>query len=84
MIEVFKEKCIKDPTFSISADQKYGRRTSKRRQLALKLRKDLKAAGTITSGFVNFPAKLMVNYPGEMRGPRKVYRLHTNFSKHKI
>ena len=84
VIDVFREKCINDPTFTISADQKYGRRTTKRRQLAFKLRKDLKAAGTITSGFVNFPAKLMVNYPGELRGPKKVYRLHTNFPKHNI
>ena len=84
VIDIFREKCIKDRTFFISAEQKYGPITSRRRQLAFQLRKELKDAGTITSGFVNFPAKLMVNYPGEMRGPKKLYKLHTNFSKHKI
>ena len=84
VIETFKMKCIKDRAFDISAEQKYGRLTTKRQQLALTLRKELKEAGTITSGFVNFPARLMVNYPGEMNGIKKVYRLHTDFSKHKV
>ena len=84
VIDTFRLKCIKERAFIISAEQKYGRLTSRRRQLAFTLRKELKDAGTITSGFVNFPARLMVNYPGEMNGNKKVYKLHSNFSKHKV
>ena len=86
IIDTFREKCIADRTFHISADQKYGSITTKRRNLALNLRRELVANGTITSGYVNFPARLMVNYPGETVGPRnrKIYKLHTNFSKAKV
>ena len=86
IIDTFREKCIADRTFHISADQKYGPITTKRRNLALNLRRELVANGTITSGYVNFPARLMVNYPGETVGPRnrKIYKLHTNFSKAKV
>ena len=84
IIEQFREKCIADQDFEISADQKYGPKTNRRRQLAFKLRKQLKQDGAITSGFVDFPAKLMVNYPGEVIGRKKVYRLHTNFSNQDV
>ena len=90
IIETFREKCIQDRDFVIAADQKYGPKTSKRRQLAFQLRKQLKDSGEITSGFVEFPAKLMVNRPGETidngrnGGRKKVYRLHTNFSRHDV
>ena len=89
IIETFREKCIKQRDFEICAEQKYGPKTNKRRQLAFKLRKQLKDGGQITSGFVDFPAKLMVNYPGQTIADgngrhKKVYRLHTNFSKHDV
>ena len=84
VIETFREKCIADRNFQISAEQKYGPKTNKRRQLALQLRKRLKDEGTITSGFLEFPAKLMVNFPGEVIGRKKVYRMHTNFSLNEV
>ena len=84
IIETFREKCIAEQDFNISADQKYGPKTNRRRQLAFQLRKQLKQDGAITSGFVDFPARLMVNYPGEVIGRKKVYRLHTNFSKQDV
>ena len=71
--------------FVISADQKYGPLTSRRRSLALQKRKELKQDGHITGGYLEFPAKLMVNVGGEVsnRG-KKIYRMHSNFSKHKF
>ena len=86
IIEDFRLKCIREANFNISADQMFGpTMTAKRRKLALKKRKKLKENGLITSGFVDFPARLMVNMPGEV-GPtgKKMYKLHSNFSKHKV
>ena len=81
IIESFREKNINDRNFEITADQKYGPKTNKRRQLAFQLRKQLKANGDITSGFVAFPAKLMVNKPGDLNNNnKKVYRMQHNFS----
>ena len=81
VIEVFRQKCIEDVNFNIAADQKYGPLTSKRRQMAFQLRRQLLDAGHISSGFVDFPAKLMVNVPGERRPDgKKLYKQHKNFS----
>ena len=85
IIESFREKNIKDRNFQMTADQKYGPKTNKRRKLAFDLRKQLKTNGDITSGFVAFPAKLMVNRPGDVtNNNKKVYRMHTNFSLHDV
>ena len=85
IIDTFREKCIRDRTFKISADQKYGPITTRRRSLAFDLRRELVENGTITSGYVKFPARLMVNYPGETgHRNKKIYKMHTNFSKTKI
>ena len=84
VIKTFRLKCVKDPRFTISAEQKYGPITNKRRQMAFQLRRELIDSGAITSGYVDFPARLMVNLPGDYNGNKKVYKLHTNFSKHKI
>ena len=85
ILESFREENIADQNFPIQAEQKYGPKTSKRRQLAFQLRRQLIDNGTITSGFVQFPAKLMVNLPGN-NGPngKKIYTAHTNFSKHVV
>ena len=82
IIESFRVKCIKDRNFNISVDQKYGPLTTKRRQKAFLERKKLKEEGVIASGYVAFPAKLMINLPGDVDGEnKKVYKLHTNFSR---
>ena len=59
----------------VYCNQMYGSDTTWRRGQALKLRKDLKAAKTIESGYVKFPAKLMVRYPGN-----REFELYRNFS----
>lgn len=60
----------------IYIDQKYGPNTTWRRSQALKVRKDLKEAGTIFGGYVAYPAKLMVK---DGQNDRK-YRLYEDFS----
>ena len=53
--------------------------------MAFETRKALKDGGVITSGYVDFPAKLMVNFAGDInRNGKKVYKEHTNFSSHKV
>ena len=85
LIETFRTKCIQDRNFNIAAEQKYGPLTSKRRQKAYLERKKLKESGVIASGYVDFPAKLMVNLPGDVdRENKKIYKLHTNFSRHPV
>ena len=85
VIDKLRDVCIRDRTFTISADQMYGPITTRRRNLAFQERKKLKDMGVITSAYVSFPAKLMVNIPGDI-GPdgKKLYKLHTNFSTHNV
>ena len=81
MKETFRLKCIRDSDYKISVDQKYGPLTTQRRRKALEKRKELKENGNISSGFIDFPAKLMVNYPGDLDElGKKIYKLHSNFS----
>ena len=86
IIETFRSKCIRNRDFVIAAEQKYGPLTSRRRSLALQKRKELKDNGVISSGYINFPAKLMVNITGQVDnlGFKKIYRLHTDYSKHEV
>ena len=60
---------------SIHCEQKYGPRTTNRRNQALVLRRSLLNDGKIAQGFVKFPAVLMVKAVGE-----SVYKEHHNFS----
>ena len=79
IIETFRQKCIVDRSFKIAAEQKYGPLTSKRRQMAFQLRRQLIDSRAITSGYVDFPAKLMVSFPGDVRADnKKVYKLYPN------
>ena len=74
-----------DHSYKIAADQKYGPLTSKRRQMAFQLRRELKDSGVITSAYVDFPAKLMVNVPGDLNGDgKKIYKPYRNFSKEPV
>ena len=63
----------------IYIDQQYGPITTYRRKLALNARKDLKEEKSITSGFVKFPAKLMVK-----NGTKAKYVMNQDFSKVQI
>ena len=85
ILDEFRKKNIADRSFKIYVDQMYGPMTTQRRNMAFEMRKSLKEAGSIVSGFVNFPAKLMVNFPGDVdRNGRKIYREHKNFSDEKV
>ena len=63
----------------IYIDQQFGPITTYRRKLALDKRKSLKDAKTITSGWIKYPAKLMVRY-----GEDKKYVMCEDFSKKSI
>ena len=85
ILDEFRKRCIADRNFNIYVDQMYGPLTSQRRNMAFQVRKTLKDEGTITSGFVDFPARLMVNKVGDVdRNGKKIYRIHTNFSDHEV
>ena len=64
---------------SIRASYKYGPRTTQRRNLALMERKNLKDTGVISSGYLQYPAKLF----GKVVGSQK-YTLIKDFSNHEI
>ena len=80
--QAFTTKNIKDKKFKVYCEQKYGSITTARRNMALMARKTLKANGEITSGYIAYPAKLMVKYPGEKREAK--FTLHEDFSNAEI
>ena len=82
LILTFTAKNIKDRTFKVYCEQKYGTITTARRNEALITRKTLKANGEITSAYVAYPAKLMVKYPGQKRDDK--FTLHQDFSNIEI
>ena len=85
ILDQFRKRCIDDRNFDLYVDQMYGPLTTIRRNLAFQTRKTLKEQGTISSGYVAFPARLMVNTPGEVdRFGKKIYKCHTNFSDQKV
>ena len=65
----------------IRCDNKYGPRTSARRNMAMKERKRLKDNGSILNGYVDFPARLMVR-DSNAQGAK--YYLKKDFSKEMI
>lgn len=62
----------------VTCDQKYGPRTTARRNMALKERKRLKSEGKIFNGYIKFPAILMVK---DSRAPEAKYKACRDFSK---
>lgn len=77
----FRARGRSNPDFKMYADQKYGPRTSARRNMAMIERKKLKEANQIISGYVKFPAKLMVK---KSNSPGSKYHLHRDFSRDAI
>lgn len=63
----------------VSCDQKFGPRTTARRNMALKERKRLKDTGQICSGYIKFPAILMVK---DSQGAK--YKPHKDYSKEPV
>ena len=80
VLNEFRKACIRGEANGISADQKYGDITPARRNQALLVRKQLKQAGTIARGFIDYPAKLMVKYSGA----DSKFILHEDFSELEI
>ena len=58
----------------------YGKITTARRNLALKLRKELKEKGQIVSGYIVFPAKLLV----KKNTNDKQWHVQKDFSKEQV
>ena len=63
----------------VIVENKYGPRTTVRRNMALQERKELKQAGRIVSAYVAFPARLMVK-----EGRDAKYRLMKDFSNEPV
>ena len=75
VLTAFMNNTIKNKS-SISATQKFGPMTTRRRNAALLERKNLILSKEIKSGYIAYPARLMVKGPNE-----KVYHLHKDFSR---
>ena len=77
IVKKFRSQNFESPDFKIYAEYKYGPLTSVRRSEALKMRKSLKEGNIIISGYVKYPARLMVKYSSDDKG----YTEHEDFSK---
>ena len=85
IIEAFRKKCASDREFKIYVDQMYGPMTTKRRNMAMQCRKQLKDEGLISGGYVDFPAKLFVNRMGNVDAEgKKIFTFHSDFSKRDV
>ena len=76
IVKAFRYKNVEDKNFGIYASYKYGPLTTKRRNLALKRRSELKTDGKIISGYIKYPAQLMVKFNAD-----GVYERVEDFSK---
>ena len=76
-LEQFRIACIRGRNNSVYVEQRYAATTTAQRNQALIVRKGLKADGTITQGYVTYPAKLMVKY----RSNDTKFTLHQDFSE---
>lgn len=81
LVEDFRQLNIQGHSY-IRVEYKYGPWTTYRRNQALLRRKELKEAGDIMSGFVAYPARLMIKRPGRSR--TDPYELYEDFSKIKV
>ena len=76
IIKGFRNYNMANKTFKVYVDYKFGPLTSSRRNEALKVRGELKREGTISKGYVKYPALLMVVKKGESR-----FTEHADYSK---
>ena len=74
--ESYRMAAMKGKHNGVFVDQKYGTDTTWRRNQALLARKELMKEKTITSGYVAYPAKLLVKKSKK----DKKYSLHKDFS----
>ena len=80
IINMFTKLNRKNPNLKIYVDYKYGPLTTRRRNEALKMRRELLNDGTIARGYISYPAKLCVKYNTN----DKDWVVHENFSKRSI
>ena len=74
------EKGMKDKSFKIYCNQKYGPLTTARRNMAMVERRKIISEGVAAKAYVAFPAKLMIAKDKK----DKKYSLHKDFSNSKI
>ena len=74
----FRSLNIRNPNTKIYCEQKFGPMTTYRRNQAMTVRRDLKNDQKIYSGFVAFPAKLLVKYSADKK---EKYVLYEDFSE---
>ena len=79
--ETFRKKNISDRNCNVYAEQKYGPRTTVRRNSAMKERKRLIDSGAIIGGYVSHPARLMIK---DSRARGASYKLWRDFSKEPV
>ena len=79
IIKAFRIKNVENKNFGVYAAYKYGPLTTKRRNIALKRRSELKAEGKIISGYIKYPALLMAKCDKD-----GVYEPIEDFSKTEI
>lgn len=60
IVDAFRKYNIANPEHAVSCDFKYGPLTTRRRNMAFLERKKMKERGEIVSGYVAYPARLMV------------------------
>ena len=81
LVEEFRQLNINGRS-SVRIDYMYGPKTQIRRNLALQKRKELKEAGSITSAYIAFPARLMAKRPGMKKEDN--YEIVHDFSTTKV
>ena len=81
IVEAFRDLNINKKS-SIRAEYMFGPLTTIRRNAALLKRKELKEAGLIVSGYIQFPARLMTKKAGARRDEK--YELFKDFSYEKV
>ena len=77
----FRKNNMNKPSCRIYAEQKYGPKTTMRRNLAMMMRKQLKNDSEITNGYVAYPARLMVK-TSNIKGAK--YTCKKDFSKDEV
>ena len=76
IVTPFRTKNVEDKNFGVYASYKYGQLTTKCQNLALKRRSELKKEGKIISGYIKYPAQLMLKSSTDGQ-----YKLIEDFSK---
>ena len=77
----FRKNNMNNPSCHIYAEQKFGPKTTMRRNMAMIMRKELKNENEIVNGYVAYPARLMVK-TSTIKGAK--YICKKDFSKEEV